>query len=265
MITIDGIYGGEVTRLDPSPASEQLAAKGWALLEAHLGSDPRRAHRAMDNETLLARVGEARRELAGEHWVDACRAVMRAEGVPPEESAVDVPRLRVVVPGSHRLAAAAPMYLAHRDTWYANPRAQINWWIPLHDIAPDEGFTIFPRAFGVAVDNDSDRFDYPAWRAEVGWQRPHAPAGAAYPGALAELDARDAISVAGPRASVTVFAGAHLHRTNAFEGDRVRFSLDFRSVCLADHLADRGAPCVDDRSRGSTLADFAHPALGAAG
>jgi hypothetical protein len=268
LITREGIYTGEVARLAPSAASRGLATRAWDILEARLGSDARRAHLALDNETFLARIREVRRDLgADDAWIDACRAVMHEAGVAPEESAVDVPRLRAVVPGSHRLRAAAPMYLAHRDTWYANPRAQINWWIPLHDIAPDEGFTIFLRALGVAVDNDSERFDYPKWRAEVGWQRPHAPADAAYPGARGELDGRDAILVAGPRASVTVFAGAHLHRTNPIDGDLIRFSLDFRTVHLADHHAGRGAPCVDDRSRGSTLADFALPStwLGAIG
>ena len=264
MTTREEIYAGAVTRLDPSPASEALATRAWALLEAHLGPEPRRAHLVLDDETLLLRIGEARRAIdfsapGGAAWVEACRAVMREAGVAREENAVDVPRLRAVVPGSHRVRAAAPMYLAHRDTWYANPRAQINWWIPLHDVAPEEGFTIFPRSFGVAVDNDSERFDYPAWRAEVGWQRPHAPVGAAYPGARGVLDRGDAIAVCGPRASVTLFAAAHLHRTNAFDGDRIRFSLDFRTVHLADHEAGRGALCVDDRSRGSTLADFATP------
>jgi hypothetical protein len=50
--------------------------------------------------------------------------------------------------------------------------------------------------------------------------------------------------------------GAHFHQTRKNATGRTRFSLDFRTVDLADHEAGVGAPNVDNRSTGSTVRDY---------
>jgi hypothetical protein len=169
-------------------------------------------------------------------------------------------RLRAVAHDAHLLDEARSAFALHRDTWYANPSAQINWWIPLHRVTEEESFTIYPAFFDRPVRNDSGDFDYDQFKAAIGWQglgTPRAePAPTFYPRALEPVERRDARSIAMDRGEILIFSAAHLHQTCPNRSGRTRFSVDFRVVDLADHAAGRGAPSVDDRSKGSALGDY---------
>src|SRR5690606_17625914 len=99
-------------------------------------------------------------------------------------------RLRGVRPGAHREPAARHAFSFHRDTWFANPRAQLNWWIPLHDVEAERTFEFVPEAFGARVENDSHLFDFETWTRRVGFQNARAPADAPYPSWRVEEQAR---------------------------------------------------------------------------
>jgi hypothetical protein len=201
-----------------------------------------------------AAIARARARIADA--IDEARAVVAALGLEPREVAIDAPRLRAVRHEGHAIAAAAPVYYAHRDTWYANPRAQLNVWIPLHDVSAEEGFDVYPDALAVPVANDSRGFDFDAFARDVGWQRPDPPPGAAYPRATEAIDRFPALPIAAPEGEIVVFSAAHLHRTRAHAAGRTRFSVDFRVVHLGDYEAGAGAPDVDDESTGSALATY---------
>lgn len=264
------LYEGAVLIAPPGPASRALCAQvNHLLTEAFPGLPPRRAHAHLSTEEVLTRVGQVRQLLRAPRFTAAARAVMAECGLDPGASAVDVVRLRAVLPGGHHSPAAAPAYALHRDTWYGNPQAQINLWLPLHDVAAGQALFFLPDWFARPVPNDSHRFDYDAWIERVGWQRQHRPPDAAYPTVQADLsDARRA-AVACPEAAAVLFAAAHLHGTSTLEDTAtpvvgesagwIRFSLDFRAVHLPDHAAGRGAPDVDQRCRGSALKDYQAP------
>jgi hypothetical protein len=55
---------------------------------------------------------------------------------------------------------------------------------------------------------------------------------------------------------VTLFSAAQLHSTAPNTSGRTRFSLDFRTVSLADLRARAGAHNVDARAIGTTIGDF---------
>jgi hypothetical protein len=95
---------------------------------------------------------------------------MSEHGFSPEANALDSARLRAVTDHGHENPLAAAAYTAHRDTWYANPQAQINWWIPLFDVSEGETFAFFPLYFDKPVANDSAAFDYDKWSEQVGFQ-----------------------------------------------------------------------------------------------
>jgi hypothetical protein len=184
---------------------------------------------------------------------------MGGAGVDPAEHAIDRLRVRANAPGAYRDPAAAAAYVAHRDTWYANPRAQINWWIPLHDVAPDETFVIYPDRFDRPIANSSAALDYDAWIRRVGWQSARRDPDAAYPAALADLASEPRRPVSCGEGEIVLFSAAHLHQSLGMDGALARFSVDFRTVHLGDHARGLGAPNVDDASTGSALADYVHP------
>jgi hypothetical protein len=251
----DAIYAGEVVHTGATDASRRLVADVYALLRDALGPSPRDA--AHD---LFARIGAIRRELyLAPRWHRALRDVIAARGIDPARVAFDPLRLRVVLSGGHRNPAAAPVYYPHRDTWYAHPQALVAWWIPLDDLPAAETFEFYPERFRAPVANDSEVFDYDdwvrdGWELKIGWQVPAERA--RYPRAADGVDRGRAIGFSCRAGDHVVFSGAQFHATRAHDAGRTRFSLDFRTVDLADHAAGKGAPNVDNRSRGSALRDY---------
>lgn len=253
------LYAGAVFLLPPSAESVGLVRRVRTVVRQTFADagPPRRAQHVLDGAAVHARVTLAREALRRDAGARAqLLALMESVGFPAAEHAVDHLRLRAMQSGGHRIPAAAPLYTAHRDTWYANPRSQINWWVPLHDVDASETFVFYPSAFGVAVANTSADFDYDAWSRTVGFQNPAPPPGAVYPHAIDERPPFDAVGFSARVGSVLLFAGAHLHQTCRHDGGRTRFSIDVRTVHLLDHQAGLEAPVVDDHSRGSTLPDY---------
>jgi hypothetical protein len=259
----DALYGGDLLQLAPTDASTRAVDEAHALLRRELGvDDVRRAHRTLDDVELFERIGRVRRMLFLEpRWHDVVRDVVAACGVDPREIAFDPIRLRVVSHRGHENPRAAAVYLAHRDTWYAHPQAVVTWWIPLHDLREEETFVFYPERFDHVVPNDSERFEYGAWVSggwdlKIGWQDRDAGLSTRYPGVVGEPDPGPEIGFSCRRGENLLFSGAHFHETREQSLDLTRYSLDFRVVDLADHRAGRGAPNVDNRSRGSAVADY---------
>ena len=190
--------------------------------------------------------------------------MLDALGFDSARIAFDPLRLRTVLHRGHDNPAAAAVYYAHRDTWYAHPMSAITWWIPLDDLSPDETFVFYPEKFRSAVPNNSEIFDYDAWvrdgwSLKIGWQDPDSGRRARYPGVTGDLDPGPALDFSCRAAENLLFSGAHFHRTLKQATGRARFSLDFRTVFLDDEAAGLGATNVDGRARGTALPDYAHP------
>jgi hypothetical protein len=237
------------------------------LLEAALEtSDIRRAHLRWSGEEFFGKIGALRRVLYLEpEYHRAVREIVAECGFDPARVAFDPVRLRVVQPGGHRNPLAAPVYYPHRDTWYAHPQALIVWWIPLHELGPEQTFDFYPDFFDRAVPNDSEIFDYRDWikdgpALKIGWQQRDSGASAGYPRALEGPLPERAETFSCAAGDNLIFAGAHYHKTRPQDEETIRYSIDFRVVDLADLAMGRGAPNADNRSRGSAVADYIHPA-----
>ncbi len=265
------LYQGDVFALGPTTASEALVTDVRELLERTLESrDIRHAPSELDPLELFARMGRLRKTLYMEPRFHAhARAVIAAAGFDPAHVAFDPLRLRIISHLGHENPRAAPVYYPHRDTWYAHPQSIVTWWIPLDDLREEETFVFYPEAFDRPVANDSEIFDYDAWVArgwslKIGWQDPEAGRTARYPRALEPSKVDEGVGFACRRAQNLLFAGAHYHQTRPQALGTTRYSLDFRVVDLRDEAAGLGAPNSDNRSRGSALADYTHPAHGGA-
>ena len=51
----------------------------------------------------------------------------------------------------------------HRDTWFSAPFCQVNWWMPVYDIVPENAMAFHPRYFDHGVANSSRNYDYDEW------------------------------------------------------------------------------------------------------
>ena len=256
------LYAGDVFRLPPSDASRHVVADSVEAVEAELGTDMRHAQFRLGDEDFFAAVGRLRKQLyTTEPFHDLLRQMLRDAAFDPARIAFDPFRLRVVAHKGFEDPRAAPIYYAHRDTWYAHSQAEITWWIPLHDVTEAETFAFYPDWFARPVGNNSEEFDHDRWTKHgpslrIGWQDARHGASHLYPGHVGDLEPGTVVSFAAKEAEVVLFAGSHFHQTRKNSTGRTRFSIDFRSVHLDDHAAGRGAPNVDNRSTGSALGDY---------
>lgn len=260
----EGIYRGEIFTLPATQASRQLVQAVRELLAGrleHLCSDPRQAQFQTTNDDFFSVVTGIRQEIAeAESYRQKQEDLLAELGFEIPGIAYDVLRLRAVQHAGHQNPRAAAAYFAHRDTWYSNPLAQINFWLPLYDVSADQGFSIYPDYFLRPVKNSSAQFDYAEFKKYVGWQNHRTAAAptfqAVYPTATEPFDPSQARRFALRAGEILIFSAAHLHQTYANLSGQTRFSIDFRVVHLADQQAGQGAVNVDTCAVGSTLADY---------
>lgn len=259
------LYDGRLFHLDPPPVAEALLADARALLQAALGDvdpDVRLAPQRLGNDEFFRRMGGLRRALfTDERFHRHLRRLAEGLGFDLDAVAFDPLRLRIIAHRGDQNPAAAAVYYPHRDTWYAHSQSLIVGWLPLDDLDEDETFVFFPDYFRRPAPNDSEVFDYDQWVADgwslkIGWQDPRAGLLARYPRLTGELGPTEALGFACKAGELLLFSGAHLHQTRVQARGRTRYSLDFRLVDRRDHAAGRGAPNVDNRSRGSALPDY---------
>jgi hypothetical protein len=253
------LYDGAVFKCAATAETQALVADVRAMLEEAFGPDVQSVHARLTFDDMKQSLADIRAALErGPVYADACRRILAALGLP--EMRLDALRLRCVMHNGHESPAAERAYAAHRDTWFGNPEAQINLWLPVFDVTAAETFTFYPAYFNAPIENSSGGFDYDVWMNKVGWQGAKTVRQAVeidYPKVLEEIRDDKAFAFDARAGEVIVFSASHLHRTVRNSSGRTRFSLDFRAVHMPDHLAGRGAPNVDNASRPDALRDYA--------
>jgi hypothetical protein len=178
-------------------------------------------------------------------------------GIDLEEAYLDVPRLRTMT-SEYLNAGLTLQFESHRDTWFSAPFSQLNYWIPVYDVAEDNAMAFHPRYFGNGVRNSSRDYNYAEWVA-------NSRAAAAsqidmetrkQPEAEEEVEHAPDIRVITPPGGILIFSGAQLHTTVPNTSGRTRFSIDFRVVNRRDVESHNGAPNVDSECTGTNLGDF---------
>lgn len=179
---------------------------------------------------------------------------IKQHGLDKSQYLYDRPRLRFNQSGSANILEARPAFSIHRDTWYANPQNQINVWIPLHDVVPENSIVFYPDYFNKPIKNNSSLFDYDTWIKSVGFQKQDGSTNNFYPEALEIPDENGKKSCTLDYGEYLVFSGAHLHQGVANCGKISRLSIDFR-IAAIDPNQDR-APNVDNKSTGNAVSVY---------
>jgi hypothetical protein len=134
---------------------------------------------------------------------------------------------------------------------------QLNWWLPIYPVDPNNGMGFYPRHFEEPVANNSEIYNYYEWntknRASAAQHvkndtreqpKPQAPV--------------DVVNLryVPPPGGIILFSGAQLHETVANTTGVARYSIDFRTVHLDDVRDKRGARNIDPKSTGTTMRDY---------
>ena len=181
------------------------------------------------------------------------------------ETYVDVPRLRMVTSHGYLTAGVGYAHHLHRDTWYSGPMAQLNWWLPIYGIESESSMAFHPAYWSKGVKNGSSEFNYYNWNSEG---RKNAAQHIKtdtrkQPKAEEPMELDPQIRLIVPPGGVILFSGAQMHSTVPNTSGRARYSIDFRTVNLADLRAGSAAPNVDSHPVGTSLRDFVRGSDGA--
>jgi hypothetical protein len=255
------LYKGQIFVYSPRQAPLALSALARGLIEeAFAPHDPLTAQRALSVERYAEILGKLKPSFI--HHGEAKRHIreMLADfGCDLDKTYFDVPRMRSSTSDGYLTTGIAYAWHPHRDTWYSAPMCQINWWIPIYEIASDNAMAFHPRYFTEAVENDSEGYNYYKWNAthrgdHVAKLVAEDPRPLPRPLAPIEIDPQ--LRVVCPVGGTILFSGAQMHSSVPNTSGVTRFSIDFRTVHFDDALARRGARNVDSRSTGTTMRDY---------
>lgn len=254
------LYDGALVVLSPRPATTALCA--WArqmIEEAFAPLDPLTAQHHMPVERYVEICAPLKpRFIHHPRTRTLLKQVLVEHGLDLEATYLDVPRLRMVTSDGYLTSGVGYAHHPHRDTWYAAPMQQLNWWLPLWEMDASSAVAFHPQHWARPVRNSSDEFDYYEWNA----------VGRAQAAAHVKSDTRkqprplDApaldphVRPVVPPGGVVLFSAAQLHSTVKNDTGRTRYSIDFRTVHLPDVATGVGAPNIDSFPRGTALRDF---------
>ena len=256
----DALYDGQLFVYSPRASSLALCAIAHEMsADAFGGRDPRQAQHTMPVEEYAAILAELKPKFIHHPTVKtALQTLLRDFGCDPEETYFDVPRLRTATHGGYLTSGIAYAFHPHRDTWYSAPFNQINWWMPVYDIEPDNAMAFHLRYWDRPILNGSRDYNYAEWNrvsrvtaaAHVKSDTRRQPK----PEEPVELDPQ--VRLIARAGGLILFSGAHLHSTVPNTSGYTRFSIDFRTVNIADARERRGARNVDSACTGTTMGDY---------
>lgn len=254
------LYRGSLFVFTPAPGALSLCEFARELVEkAFHPHDPRKVQENIPVERCVEILADLKPKFI--HDPKAKQLIQRMlteRGCDLGKTYFDVPRLRTAFPANYLSSGIAYAFHPHRDTWYSAPFSQINWWMPVYDLSPDNSMAFHARYFDEAVPNSSNTYNYYEWnRSNRQSAAQHVKADTrVQPRALAALDPDPQFRVIANVGGVLLFSAAQLHSTVSNTAGLTRYSIDFRTVHLDDVWEKCGAPNIDSACTGTTMHDY---------
>ncbi len=254
------LYNGHVLVFPASPESLALVEHARSLIAEAFGSnDPQTAQFDMSVEDFAALLaGLKPKFIHHPESKDRIRALLESFRCDLDRTYFDVPRMRTSTSDDYLTAGISYAFHPHRDTWYSAPFSQLNWWIPIYPVVPENVMAFHPQYWSNPVRNGSRRYNY------YEWNRTNRLTAAEH----IKTDTRDQpkpeepvqlepqVRVVPEVGGVMIFSGNQLHSTVPNTSGRTRFSIDFRTVNIDDVISRREAPNFDSECTGTSLRDF---------
>src|SRR5690606_19289831 len=208
------LYAGDLFVYSPNSLSVELVDFARSMLEeAFAPLDPQTAQYHLPVEEYAKLLGEFKPRFI--HHPECKRILPRLlskMGCVPEATYFDVPRIRTSTSDDYLTTGIAYAFHPHRDTWYSAPMCQINWWIPVYPLGPDNCMAFHPRYWSAPVRNSSSIYNYQEWNQHSRFiaarqvnkdERPQ-------PKALEPVETNPDIRLLPPVGGIIVFSAAHL-------------------------------------------------------
>ena len=239
------LYQGDLFVFSPTKSWLELCKFASELAgEAFAPFDPRKAQHHLDVEKYVEILAMLKPKFIHHPTCkELIRALLSDLGCDTAKSYFDVPRLRTMTHDNYLAAGLAYAFHPHRDTWFSAPSSQLNWWIPVYDIQPENTMAFHPKYWSTAIRNTSREYNYYKWnkesRREAAKQIKTETRNQPHSEKRIELESQ--IRLVCKVGGIIVFSGAQMHSTVPNTSGYTRFSIDFRSVHLDDVVARAGA------------------------
>jgi hypothetical protein len=254
------LYQGQLFVYSPTPSSVALCKFAQQLsAEAFAPHDPTKAQFEMPPEKYAAILETLKPKFIHHPTCkQLIQGILQELGCDLSKTYFDVPRLRTATSDNYLTSGLAYAFHAHRDTWYSAPQCQINWWIPVYDIVPENCLAIHPKYWTQPIKNSSRDYNYYRWNKE-------SRASAAtqiksdtrkQPKAEDSMELDPQLRIVCKAGGIILFPAAHMHSTVPNTSGYTRFSIDFRTVHFDDVKTRSGAPNIDSECTGTTLRDY---------
>lgn len=254
------LYDGSIFVYSPSPSALKLCEFAQELIEAAFHPhDPRKVQESLPVERCVEILADLKPKFIHHpRSKELIRGMLAERGCDLERTYFDVPRLRTAFPSDYLSSGIAYAFHPHRDTWYSAPFSQVNWWMPVYDVCPDNVMAFHPRYWTEAVANSSNTYNYYEWnRTNRQNAAQHVKADTrVQPRAQVPVEQDPQLRVVAKVGGAMLFSAAHLHSTVPNTSGITRYSIDFRTVHLDDVLRKAGAPNVDSACTGTTMGDY---------
>lgn len=254
------LYQGSVFVYSPSPAALELCEFARELVEqAFSPYDPRQVQECMPVERCVEVLAELKPKfIHHSRSKELIKEMLAERGCELDKTYFDVPRLRTAFPSDYLSSGIAYAFHPHRDTWYSAPFSQINWWLPVYEVSPENGMAFHPRYWSEGVANSSKTYNYYEWnRTSRQNAAQHVKADTrVQPRPEISLDPDPQLRIVPEVGGVMLFSAAQLHSTVQNTSGLARYSIDFRTVHLDDVWSRSGAPNLDSLCTGTTMHDY---------
>ncbi len=170
----------------------------------------------------------------------------------------DVPRLRTATSHDYLTSGLAYAFKPHRDTWYSPPQCQLNWWLPVYEIQPENCMAFHTNYWDRPLKNSSHEFNYQDWN-QTGRKAAHTQGKKdtrRQSEALEPVTLDPQLRIVPEPGGLIIFSAAHLHSTVPNTSGKTRISIDFRTVHLDELSTNGGAPNLDSACSGTTIGDY---------
>ncbi len=256
----DLLYNGQLFAYSNRASVKALCEfAGEMIREAFHPLDPLTAQFHMEVEEFVAKFGPLKPKFIHHpHTKEVIRAVLSDFGCNLDDTYQDVPRLRAVTSDAYLTSGVGYAHHLHRDTWYSAPMQQINWWLPVFEMASESSMAFHPRYWNEPVKNGSNEFNYYEWnstgRATAAQHIKSDTRKQPKPEQPMELDPQ--VRLVPEPGGVILFSAAQMHSTVPNTSGRTRFSIDFRTVHVGDVKNKIAPPNIDSECTGTSLRDF---------
>lgn len=254
------LYQGQLFVRSPTPNSLAFCEFARGMAQEAFGSlDPETAQDHLPVDQYAAILAQLKpkfiHHLKSKEFI---QGILRELGCDLSKVYFDVPRMRTATSGGYLTSGIAYAFHPHRDTWYSAPPCQLNWWMPMYPIEPENAMAFHPRYWSQPVCNSSNGYNYYEWNATSRKSAAqHIKSDTRkQPRAEEPLELDPQIRVILPVGGILIFSAAQMHSTVPNTSGRTRFSIDFRTVHLDDVVAKRGAPNMDSACTGTTMRDY---------